>query len=46
MERKIQLHTPAAYILGKRAFMAIRCEVVWAPKTDAEKAVFNIEKLD
>ena len=46
MDRKIQLPTRAALTLGKKAFVAISYKVVWAPKIDAEKAVFNVEKLD
>ena len=46
MDRKSQLHTLAALTLRKKAFVTISYEAVWAPKIDAEKAVFNIEKLD
>jgi len=45
MDRKSQLHTPAALTLGKKTFVANSYGAVWAPKIDAEKAILNIEKL-
>jgi hypothetical protein len=46
MDSKSQLHTLTILTLGKKAFMVISYEAVWALKIDAEKAVFNIVKLD
>jgi hypothetical protein len=46
MEGNGQLHTATALTLGKKAFVTIRYEAIWASKICTVKAIFNAGKLD